>query len=152
MDNLKFENFKGVLHQSTIQKLAMDVHLVLDIERAISTVLSFSFLRKCSIQIEKITRRNIGLSKLFRIKEFTSNKGIIDAIDNQDISMDKAIGSLKQNIETLTKEMKNLVDKTKDNKKLLTAIIEQSNINMDENKGVWSLEHLNCSESSFELL
>ena len=111
----------------------MDVHLVLDIERAISTVLSFSYLRKHSIQIEKITRRNIGLSKLLRIKDFTSNNGIIEAIDNQDVSMDKAIGSLKQNIETLTKEMKNLVDKTKDNKTLLTAIIEQSNINMDEN-------------------
>ena len=122
-----------MLHHSTIQKLAMDVHLVLDIERAISTVLSFSYLRKHSIQIEKITRRNIGLSKLLRIKDFTSNNGIIEAIDNQDVSMDKAIGSLKQNIETLTKEMKNLVDKTKDNKTLLTAIIEQSNINMDEN-------------------
>ena len=133
MDNLKIKIFKGVLHQSTIQKLAMDVHLVLDIERAISTVLSFSYLRKHSIQIEKITRRNIGLSKLLRIKDFTSNNGIIEAIDNQDVSMDKAIGSLKQNIETLTKEMKNLVDKTKDNKTLLTAIIEQSNINMDEN-------------------
>ena len=111
----------------------MDVELVLDIERAISTVLSFSYLRKYSIQIEKITKRNIDLSKVLNIKEFASNKGIIDAIDNQDVSIDKVIGSLKQNIETLTKELKHLVDKTKDNKKLLTAIIEQSNINMDEN-------------------
>ena len=119
---------------ATIKKLAMDVELVLDVERAVP----FSILRRYNKQIEIIAKRKREIWNFLNVQELASNLGIIESIDNinndeQGVSTDQAIESLRQNIKILTKEMKYLVDQTRDNKKLLNAIVEQNKIYMDEN-------------------
>ena len=112
----------------------MDVELVLDVERAVP----FSILRQYNAQIEIISKRKREIWNFLNVQELASNLGIIESIDNinndeQGVSTDQAIESLRQNIKILTKEMKYLVDQTRDNKKLLNAIVEQNKIYMDEN-------------------
>ena len=59
---------------ATIKKLAMDVELVLDVERAVP----FSILRQYNTQIEIILKRKREIWNFLNVQELASNLGIIE--------------------------------------------------------------------------
>ncbi|TRY67514.1 hypothetical protein TCAL_06427 [Tigriopus californicus] len=131
MVGLAVDDIKAVQEQAILKRLAMQVELVLDVERLLPNV----FLRKGTTQRETIHRKKRHWWSIFTdvvssrsiIKDVTGYRNIVDiqdVLDKQD-AMDDAMGSLKS-------EMRSIAEENSKMKEILISLAERSGISVQD--------------------
>ena len=132
---LAVDDIKSVQEQAILKRLAMQVELVLDVERLLPDFV----LRKLIAQVEEFTPKKPQFWHVFR-DIFSRNSIIKDVTERSDLrpSNDVIIGvleSLHENVKSLKAEMKMISEENKENRRILTAITDKNKIYMDDPEG-----------------
>ena len=129
---LAVDDIKAVQEQAILKRLAMQVELVLDVERLLPNFL----LKRLSTQKEMIKPKRKKWFDVFR--DVVSRSSIIkDASELGDSQgstghLLDVIHALNENVKSLKVEMRSLSEENKENRKLLNALADKNSIFMDD--------------------
>lgn len=130
---LAVDDIKSVQEQAILTRLAMQVELVLDVERLLPNI----FLRRFAKQKETLKPKKQKLWDIFkdvvsRNSIFKDASGLQDSARGGPTQVSDAIDSLNENMKLLKSELKALAEENRENRKYLEALAEQSGVKMDD--------------------
>jgi len=132
---LAVDDIKAVQDQAILKRLAMQVELVLDVERLLPNFL----LRRLTKQKEVIRHKQkrwwniftdvVDRSSIIRdAHQLTTN----ETQRNSNHQLFEVLDTLSENVKNMKLEIKKLSDETKENRRLLGAIADRNSIYMDD--------------------
>ena len=135
---LAVDDIKAVQDQAILKRLAMQVELVLDVERLLPNFL----LRRLTKQKESIKHKQKRWWNVFT--DVVDRSSIIkdahqltnDSQRNSTGQLLEVLDTLSENIKTLKFEFKKLSEENKENRRLLNALADRNSIYMDDGDSV----------------